>query len=109
MRPVAMTTAIILTSMLPPRLRDISSAARARSGGPGLGDLERIAIYGCDVEDFAGLACGFSRDLGVPQGVAVFHPRVAGALVDPGFEGGGLPEIQALHAFRIDRVLVSVN
>src|SRR6266853_5917974 len=109
MRTVATTTAIILKSMLPPAEREISSAACARSGGPRLGDLEGAAIDRGDVENFAGLPRSVSRDLRVPQGVAVFHARVAGALVDPGVESGRLAEIQPLHALRAERLLVPVN
>src|SRR6267154_171117 len=71
MRIVAMRTAIILKSMLPPMEREISSAARARSGGPRLGNFEGAAIDRSDVEDFAGLARGVARDLRVPERVAV--------------------------------------
>src|SRR6266850_3179387 len=109
MRTVATTTAIILKSMLPPAEREISSAAFARSGGPRLGNLEGVAIDRGDIENFTGLARGVARDLRVPQRVAVFHARVAGALVDPGFERGRLPEIQPLHAFRAERLLVPMN
>src|SRR5882672_6864933 len=105
-RIVAMTTAIILKSMLPPMEREISSAACARSGGPRLGNFEGAAIDRGDIEDFAGLAGDVARDLRVPERVAVFHARVARALVDPGVEGGRLAEIQALHALRAERVLV---
>src|SRR5882672_1439777 len=96
----AMTTAIILNSMLPPMEREISSAACARSGGPRLGNFEGAAIDRGDIEDFAGLAGDVTRDLRVPERVAVFHACVAGALVDPGVEGGRLAEIQPLHALR---------
>src|SRR5216684_13251 len=106
---VATTTAIILNSMLPPREREISSAACARSGGPRLGNFEDAAIDRGDVEDFAGLAGDVARDLRVPERVAVFHARVAGALVDPGLEGGRLAEIQPLHALRAERVLVPMH
>src|SRR6266513_4701710 len=109
MRTVAMTTAIILKSMLPPREREISSAACARSGGPRLGNFEGAAIDRCDIEDFAGLARGFARDLRVPERVTVFHARVAGALVDPGVESGRLAEIQPLHALRVERLLVPMH
>src|SRR5256885_11486952 len=106
---VAMTTAIIFKSMLPPAEREISSAAFARSGGPRLGNLEGAAIDRGDVENFAGLPRSVSRDLRVPQGVAVFHARVAGALVHPGVEGGGLAEVQPLHALRAERLLVPMH
>src|SRR4030081_2302693 len=106
MRTVAMTTAIILNSMLPPMEREISSAACARSGGPRLGNFEGVAIDRGDVENLAGLAGSVARDLRVPERVAVFHARVAGALVDPGVEGGRLAEIQSLHALRSDRLPV---
>src|SRR6266571_4448276 len=76
MRTVATTTAIILKSMLPPMEREISSAACARSGGPGLGNFEGAAIDRGDVEDFAGLARGVACDLRVPERVAVFHARM---------------------------------
>src|SRR5258706_563837 len=97
-RTVATATATILKSMLPPRERESSSAACARSGAPGLGDLERIAIDCRDVENLAGLARRVARDLRVPECIPVLHPRVAGGLVDPRFECGGLPDVQALHA-----------
>src|SRR5689334_22942298 len=93
-----MATATILKSMLPPRERESSSAACARSGGPGLGDLERIAIDCRDIENLAGLARRVARDLRVPERIPVLHARVAGAFVDPRFEGGGLSDVQALHA-----------
>src|SRR6266853_5587293 len=99
-RTVAMTTAIILKSMLPPMEREISSAACARSGGPRLGNFEGAAIDRGDVEDLAGLAGGVARDLCIPERVAVFHARVARALVDPGVEGGRLPDVESPHAFR---------
>src|SRR6266704_2674439 len=92
MRTVATTTAIILKSMLPPMEREISSAACARSGGPRLGNFEGAAIDRSDIENLAGLARGVARDLRVPQRVAVFHARVAGAPVDPGVEGGRLAD-----------------
>src|SRR3989442_4963471 len=106
---VAMTTAIILKSMLPPAEREISSAAFARSGGPRLGNFEGAAIDRGDVENLAGLSCGVAGDLRVPQRIAVLHARVAGAPVDPGVEGGRLAEIQPLHALRAERLLVPVN
>src|SRR5213083_3049425 len=109
MRTVATTTAIILKSMLPPAEREISSAACARSGGPRLGDLEGAAIDRSDIENFAGLARGVARDLRVPERVAVFHARVAGAFVDPGVEGGRLAEIQPLHALRAERLLIPMH
>src|SRR5258708_4469450 len=109
MRTVAMRTAIILKSMLPPMEREISSAARARSGGPRLGNFEGAAIDRSDVENLAGLARGVARDLRVPERVAVFHARMAGALVDPGVESGRLAEIQPLHSLRADRLLVPVH
>src|SRR5882672_5670617 len=108
MRTVAMTTAIILNSMLPPMEREISSAACARSGGPRLGNFEGAAIDRGDIEDFAELAGDVARDLRVPERVAVFHARVAGALVDPGVEGGRLAEIQPLHALRRQLFLVPI-
>src|SRR5216684_9156985 len=106
---VATATTASFTSMLPPMEREISSAARARSGGPCLGNPEGAAIGRRDVEDFAGLAGDVARDLRVPERVAVFHARVAGALVDPGLEGGRLAEIQPLHALRAERVLVPMH
>src|SRR6267378_5902136 len=106
MRTVATTTAIILKSMLPPMEREISSAACARSGGPRLGNLEGAAIDRSDIENFAGLAGSVACDLRVPERVAVFHARVAGAPVDPGVEGGRLAEIQPLHALRAERLPV---
>src|SRR6266702_180518 len=109
MRTVATTTAIILKSMLPPMEREISSAACARSGGPRLGNFEGAAIDRSDIENFAGLARGVARDLRVPERVAVFHARVAGAFVDPGVEGGRLAEIQPLHARGRDRLPVPMH
>src|SRR6267154_221343 len=109
MRTVAMTTAITLKSMLPPMEREISSAACARSGGPGLGNFEGAAIDRSDIEDFAGLAGGAVRDLRVPECVAVLHTSVAGALVDPGVESGRLAEIQPLHARRAERLFVPMH
>src|SRR6266699_4267874 len=109
MRTVATTTAIILKSMLPPMEREISSAACARSGGPRLGNFEGAAIDRSDIENFAGLARGLARDLRVPERVAVFHARVAGALVHPGVEGGRLAEIQPLHSLRAERLLIPMN
>src|SRR5436190_1221579 len=109
MRTVATRTAIILKSMLPPAEREISSAACARSGGPRLGNFEGAAIDRSDIENFAGLARGVARDLRVPERVAVFHARVARALVDPGVESGRLAEIQPLHSLRADRLLVPMN
>src|SRR3977135_3236544 len=106
MRTVATTTAIILKSMLPPMEREISSAACARSGGPGLGTFEGAAVDCRDREDFPGLARDGACDLRIPEGVAVFHASVAGALVHPGVEGGRLAEIQPLHALRSDRLPV---
>src|SRR5882762_7967535 len=106
MRTVATTTAIILKSMLPPMEREISSAACARSGGPRLGNLEGAAIDRSDIENFAGLAGSVACNLRVPERVAVFHARMAGALVHPGVEGGRLAEIQSLHALRSDRLPV---
>src|SRR5712671_2303866 len=109
MRTVATTTAIILKSMLPPMEREISSAACARSGGPGLGNFEGAAIDRSDIEDLARLAGGAVRDLRVPERVAVFHASVARAFVDPGVESGRLAEIQSLHALRAERVLVPMH
>src|SRR6267154_899518 len=109
MRTVATTTAIILKSMLPPREREISSAACARSGGPGLGNFEGAAIDRSDIEDFARLAGGAVRDLRVPERVAVFHASVARAFVDPGVESGRLAEIQPLHALRRQFFLVLIH
>src|SRR2546422_7110979 len=106
MRTVAMRTPIIFKSMLPPAEREISSAACARSGGPRLGNFEGAAIDRSDIENFAGLAGSVACDLRIPERVAVFHARVAGAPVDPGFESGRLPEIQPLHALRAERLLV---
>src|SRR2546422_10205000 len=98
MRTVAMRTPIIFKSMLPPAEREIWSAARARSGGPGLGNFEGAAIDRSDIENFAGLAGSVACDLRVPECVAVFHARVAGALVHPGVEGGRLADVQSFHA-----------
>src|SRR6266446_7368266 len=109
MRTVATTTAIILKSMLPPREREISSAACARSGGPRLGNFEGAAIDRSDIENFAGLAGSVACDLRVPERVAVFHARVAGALVDPGVERGRLGEIQPPHARGRDRLPVPMH
>src|SRR6266568_1641049 len=53
---VATATTASFTNMLPPMEREISSAARASSGGPRLGNPEGAAIDRRDVEDFAGLA-----------------------------------------------------
>src|SRR5260221_3783360 len=97
MRTVAMTTAMILKSMLPPMEREISSAARERSGGARLGNFDGVAIDRGDVEYFAGLAGGVARNLRVPERVAVLHPRVARTFVDPGFEGRWLADVQPLH------------
>src|SRR6266567_1657400 len=72
---VATATTASFTSMLPPMEREISSAARASSGGPRLGNPEGAAIDRRDVEDFAGLAGCAARDLRVPERVAVFHAR----------------------------------
>src|SRR5262252_9303510 len=109
MSAVAMTTATNLTSMLPPSECEISSAACVRSGGPCLGNLERVAIDGGDVEDFAGLARSVARDVSVPLGVAVFHARVRGALVDPGLEGRRLADVQAAHALGDEAVTIAVH
>src|SRR5712675_524794 len=100
MTKVAMMTPTSLTSMLPPREREISSAACARSGGPGLGYFERVAIDCGDIENLAGLARSFVGDVCVPLGVAVLHPRVARALVHPGFERGVLPDVEPPHGAR---------
>src|SRR5258706_339569 len=108
MRTVAMMTAMILKSMLPPMEREISSAACARSGGPRLGNFEGAAIDRGDIENFAGFARDVARDLRVPERVAVFHARVARALVDPGVESGRLAEIQPLHALRRHLFLVLI-
>src|SRR5690348_462633 len=97
MRTVAMATARIFRNMLPPRERVISSAARSRSGGPGLGNFEGAAIDRNDVENFAGLAGGVARNLRVPERVAVLHARVARALVDPGVECRWLADVQPPH------------
>src|SRR5215831_326108 len=109
MKAVAMKMATILTSMLPPREREISSAAGARSGGPGLGDLERVAIDRDDVEDLAGFARRVAGDLGVPLRVPVLHARLARGLVDPGFERGQLADVQPGHALRRDPVPVAMD
>src|SRR5882762_1239785 len=106
MRTVAMRTPMIFKSMLPPAERENSSAACARSGGPRLGNFEGAAIDRSDIENFAGLAGSVARDLRVPERVAVFHARMAGAPVDPGVEGGRLAEIQPLHALRAERLPV---
>src|SRR6266853_739094 len=84
MRTVAMRTAIILKSMLPPREREIASAACARSGGPRLGNFEGAAIDRSDIENFAGLAGSVARDLRVPECISVFHARVGGARAKQG-------------------------
>src|SRR5712691_4588684 len=109
MRTVAMRTPMIFKSMLPPAEREISSAACARSGGPRLGNFEGAAIDRSDIENFAGLAGSVVRDLRVPERVAVFHARMAGAPVDPGVEGGRLAEIQPLHALRAERLPVPMH
>src|SRR6267143_403594 len=108
MRIVAMRTAIILKSMLPPMEREISSAARARSGGPRLGNFEGAAIDRSDIENFTGLAGSVARDLRVPERVAVFHTRMAGALVDPGIEGGRLADVEPPHTLRRHLSLVLI-
>src|SRR5260221_220193 len=95
MRTVAMTTAMILKSMLPPMEREISSAARERSGGARLGNFDGVAIDRGDVEYFAGLTGGLARNLRVPERVAGLHPRVARTFADPGFEGRRLAEVPA--------------
>src|SRR5262245_56437052 len=109
MRAVATRTATNLNSMLPPREREISSAACPRSGGPGRGDRERIAIDRGDVEDLARVAGGVARDLRVPLRVAVLHARVARALVDPGLEGRRLADVEAAHALRAQAVAVAMH
>src|SRR3989449_9506529 len=109
MRTVAMRTPIIFKSMLPPAEREISSAACARSGGPRLGNFEGAAIDRSDIENFAGLRGRGACDLRVPERVAVFHARMAGAPVDPGVEGGRLAEIQPLHSLRAERLFVPMN
>src|SRR6267142_116149 len=100
MRAVATMTAMSLKSMLPPMERESSSAACERSGGPGLGNFEGVAIDGCDIEDFAGLARSAARDLRVPERVAIFHARVARALVDPRLECRRLADVQPPHRAR---------
>src|SRR5438552_15066540 len=95
MRTVAMMTAMILKSMLPPMEREISSAACARSGGAGLGNFERVAIDRFGVEHVAGRGRGVPRDPRVPERVAVLDARVACALVYPGFGYVGLADVQA--------------
>src|SRR5580765_399523 len=109
MRKVAMMTPTSLTSMLPPRFREISSAACARSGGPGLGNFECVAIDSGDIENFSGLGGDASGEVRVPARVAVFHARVTCALVDPGFEGGGLPHVDPPHGARTDPLLVVMH
>src|SRR5215831_7510547 len=84
MRAVAMRMTTVFKGMLPPTEREISSAAGARSGGPGLGNLERVAIDCGDVEDLSGLAGRAARDLGIPLRVPVLHARLPRAPVDPG-------------------------
>src|SRR6266581_8614106 len=106
---VATATTASFTNMLPPMEREISSAARASSGGPRLGNPEGAAIDRRDVEDFAGLAGCAARDLCVPERVAVFHARVAGAFIDPGVERGRLGEIQPPHARGRDRLPVPMH
>src|SRR5882672_4904086 len=100
MRTVATMTAMILKSMLPPRERESSSAACARSGGPGLGNFERVAIDCGDIENFAGLARHVAGDVSIPQRVAIPDARVAGALVNPRFEAGGLSHVDPPHGTR---------
>src|SRR5437867_722747 len=109
MRTVAMRTPIIFKSMLPPAEREISSAACARSGGPRLGNFEGAAIDRSDIENFAGLARGVACDLRVPERVAVFHARMAGAPVDPGVEGGRLANVESPHTLRRHLFLVLIH
>src|SRR2546426_4968996 len=109
MMKVATTTPTILKSMLPPEELEVPFRPCAGLRRPGLGNLEGAAIDCRDVEDFAGLAGSVARDLRVPERVAVFHARVAGAFVHPGVEGGRLAEIQPLHALRAERLFVPVH
>src|SRR5712691_11455881 len=106
---VATTSATILKSMLPPAEREISLKSCGALRRPGLGNLERAAIYCGDVEDLAGLAGRIARDLRVPERVPVLHARLARAPVDPGLEGGRLAEIQRPHAPGHDRLPVSMH
>src|SRR5580765_7145884 len=105
MRKVAMMTPTSLTSMLPPRFREISSAACARSGGAGLGNFECVAIDSGDIENFSGLGGDASGEVRVPARVAVFHARVARAFAHPGFEGGRLSHVDPPHGARTDPLL----
>src|SRR5207247_3446763 len=74
-----------------------------------LSDLKVDDITRGDIDNVAVLSRVVARYLRVPERVAVFHARVAGAFVDPGVEGGRLAEIQPLHALRAERLLVPVN
>src|SRR5262249_62246167 len=104
-----MKTPTSLMSMLPPKVREISSAACSRSGGPGLGKPERVAIDCGDVEDLSGLARGAAGDLGIPLRVPVLHASVARGLVDPGLESGRLADVQPAHALRAEPVAVGMD
>src|SRR2546425_13302420 len=109
MTKIAMATTASFTNMLPPEELEMPFRSRAGLRRPGLGNLEGAAIDCRDVEDFAGLAGSVARDLRVPERVAVFHARVAGAFVDPGVEGGRLGEIQPAHARGRDRLPVPMH
>src|SRR5882672_5854613 len=109
MMNVATTTPMSLASMLPPSVREISSAACDRSGGPGLGNFEGVAIDCGDIENFARLGRGVSGDLRVPQRVAIPDARVTRALVDPGFESGGLSDVDPPHGTGHHRPLVAMH
>src|SRR6266571_5317748 len=109
MMKVATTTPTILKSMLPPEELEVPFRPWAGLRRPGLGNLEGAAIDCRDVEDFAGLAGCIARDLRVPERVAVFHARVAGAFIDPGVERGRLGEIQPPHARGRDRLPVAMH
>src|SRR5262245_46524725 len=104
-----MKTPTSLMSMLPPKVREMSSAACSRSGGPGLGKPERVAIDCGDVEDLSGLARGAAGDLGIPLRVPVLHASVARGLVDPGLESGRLADVQPAHALRAEPVAVAMD
>src|SRR5512135_990485 len=109
MMMVAMTTPRTFASMLSPVEREISLRPCVRSGGPGLGNFERVAIDRIDVENFAALAGDIARDLRVPKRIAVPYACLAGVLVHPRIERGRLAKIQSPHTFGFDRFLVPSN